>query len=105
MACASPEPGSPALRWVLCANPAPSWVPARPLLVPVLLDGEDDAVGKACVGQAVAQLGVSPHMMPMGMGIADPGWCVALRDGSNTPPKPAVRSQAGTHVFAEGISH
>lgn len=88
-------------------------MPAQPLLVPVLLDGEDDAVGKACVGQAVAQLGVSPHMMPMGMGIADPGWCVALRDGSNTPPKPAppdklgwlLRSQAGTHVFAEGISH
>ena len=50
--------------------------------------------------------------MPMGMGIEDPGWCMALRGGSDNPLKPTppgklgwlLQSQAGTRVLAEGIS-
>lgn len=54
-------------------------------------------------------------MTPMGMGIADPGWYMALRGGSEQPPLPRptppdklgwlLQSQAGTRLFAEGISH
>lgn len=55
-ACASSEPQSPALPWVRCANPAPSWASAQPPLVTALLNGEVCAVGKTCVVQEVAQL-------------------------------------------------
>lgn len=55
----------------------------------------------------------SPHTMPMGMGIGDPGWYMALQGGSDKPSEPApldklgwlLQSQAGTRMFAEGISH
>lgn len=88
-ACASSEPGTPALPRLRCANPAPSRAPAQPPLVTALLSGEDDAVGKTCVVQVVAQLIVGVHAQcqwEWALRILAGTWL--CRVAMTTPPKP-----------------
>lgn len=102
-ACASSEPGTPALPRLQCANPAHSRAPAQPPLVTALLSGEDDAVGKTCVVQAVAQLIVGVHAQcrwERALRILAGTWL--CRVAVTTPPSPLPPRQAGLAASEPG---
>lgn len=92
--CASSEPQSPAL-------PCVRFYQSCTLL------GIGAATACHCIAQWWRQWywkdlcgagGVSaPHTMPVGAGVADPGWYVALQGGSDNPRKSAPLDKLGWH--------